>query len=225
MTRLILLGSLIAAVASAAAPKELTPDKRLQHAVKALTEIVATNDGGIPVQLIGKAQCIVIVPGLFKGAFLFGGKYGRGFVSCRKPRGGWTPPASVRIEGGSFGSQLGASSTDLIMLVMNKKGINHMLADKFTLGADIASVQGMTGKEASINTDATGRAEIITYSHAKGLFAGISLEGATIHADHSENKKIYGKDLNNKQILLAKVTTPPAAKPLVGALNKLARRA
>ncbi len=221
MTRLILIGTLISAALGA---KELTPDKRMQHAVNALAEMVATNDDGIPRQLIGKAQCIVIVPGLLKGAFLFGGKYGRGFASCRKPHGGWTAPASVRIEGGSFGGQLGGSYTDLIMLVMNKKGMNHLLSDKFTLGADVASVEGMTGKDASINTDLTARAAIITYSHAKGLFAGISLEGATLHTDSGENKKLYGHEISNKQILLTKVAPPPAAKPLVLALNKLARR-
>lgn len=222
MIRPILIATLIG---SALFAKEITPDKRLQHAANALAEMVITNDSGIPRVLIGKAQCIVIVPGLIKGAFLFGGKYGRGFASCRKRGGGWTAPAAVAIEGGSFGGQLGASSTDLIMLVMNKKGMIHLLADKFTLGSQYAVVEGMTGKEASVNTDAMGRAAILTYSHAKGLFAGISLEGATLRTDSSENKKIYGREMLNKEILETKVPTPIAAKPLVAALNRLAPRA
>jgi lipid-binding SYLF domain-containing protein len=225
MTRLMILATMTAAMAatSLAAAKEMTADKRIQHAASALAEMVATNDNGIPVQLINRAQCIVIVPGLIKGAFLFGGKRGRGFASCRTARG-WTAPAAVAIEGGSFGPQLGASSTDLIMLVMNKNGMKHLLADKFTLGADVATVQGMTGKDASVNMDATGRAAILTYSHAKGLFSGISLEGATLRTDSSENKKLYGQVMDNKQILdtKAKVSAPAATQPLMSALIKLA---
>lgn len=221
MTRFIVLGTLISGMAFAAT--ELTPDKRMQHAIAALTEMVTANDSGIPKALISKSQCIVIVPGLMKGAFLFGGKYGRGYAACRK-KGGWTAPASVRIEGGSFGPQLGGSYTDLIMLVMNKNGMNHLLTDKFTLGGDIAVVQGTTGKEASANMDVTARAAILTYSHAKGVFAGISLEGATLRTDSGENKKLYGKEISNKQILLTDVPTPRPCRPLVAALNKLARR-
>ena len=227
MTRTMILATMTAAMAvtSLATAKEMTADKRIDHAASALAEMVSTNDNGIPVQLINKAQCIVIVPGLIKGAFLFGGKRGRGFASCRKPHGGWTAPAAVAIEGGSFGPQLGASSTDLIMLVMNKNGMKHLLADKFTLGADIATVQGMTGKDASVNMDATGRAAILTYSHAKGLFSGISLEGATLRTDSGENKKLYGQAMNNKQILDTNgkgVPAPLATKPLMTALIKLA---
>jgi SH3 domain-containing YSC84-like protein 1 len=221
MIRLILVGTLISSAAFAA--QELTPDKRMQHAVAALTEMVKTNDNGIPVSLISKAQCIVIVPGLVKGAFLFGGKYGRGFAACRK-KVGWTAPASVRIEGGSFGAQLGGSATDLIMLVMNKNGMNHLLADKFTLGGDIAVVQGMTGQEASANMDVTARAAILTYSHAKGLFVGISLEGATLRTDSGENKRLYGREISNRDILMTKVVAPRATRPLVAALNKLPRK-
>ena len=230
MTRLLTVAMITAAMAANALPasKEMTADKRILHAANALAEMVATNENGVPRSLINKAQCIVIVPGLIKGAFLFGGKRGRGFASCRKPHGGWTAPAAVAIEGGSFGPQLGASSTDLIMLVMNKNGMNHLLADKFTLGADIAVVQGTIGKDVSANTDATGRAEILTYSHAKGLFSGISLEGATLRTDSGENKKLYGQEMNNKQILDTKgkgVPPPPLTKPLMAALTKLAPRA
>jgi lipid-binding SYLF domain-containing protein len=228
MTRSILIASLVGSlIGTIVSGKEVPPDKRMMHAVNALAEMVQTNDNGIPRVLIGKAQCVVIVPGLIKGAFLFGGKYGRGFASCRKRGGGWTAPAAVAIEGGSFGGQLGASSTDLIMLVMNKKGMSHLLADKFTLGSQYAVVEGMTGKEASANTDVLGRAAILTYSHAKGLFAGISLEGATLHTDSVENKKLYGRQMCNKEILdtKLKVPAPVAARPLIAALNRLAPRA
>ena len=228
MTRILTVATMTAALAANALAAEMTADKRILHAANALAEMVASNDTGVPRNLINKAQCIVIVPGLIKGAFLFGGKRGRGFASCRKPHGGWTAPAAIAIEGGSFGPQLGASSTDLIMLVMNKNGMTHLLSDKFTLGADIAVVQGMTGKEASANMDATGRAAILTYSHAKGLFSGISLEGTTLRTDSGENKKLYGQAMNNRQILDTKgkgVPSPPATKPLMAALVKLAPRA
>jgi lipid-binding SYLF domain-containing protein len=228
MTRILTVATMTAALAANVLAAEMTADKRILHAASALAEMVAGNDTGVPRNLINKAQCIVIVPGLIKGAFLFGGKRGRGFASCRKPHGGWTAPAAVAIEGGSFGPQLGASSTDLIMLVMNKNGMTHLLSDKFTMGADIAVVQGMTGKDASANIDATGRAAILTYSHAKGLFSGISLEGATLRTDSGENKKLYGQAMNNRQILETKgkgVPPPPATKPLMAALVKLAPRA
>jgi SH3 domain-containing YSC84-like protein 1 len=228
MTRILTVATMTAALAANALAAEMTADKRILHAASALAEMVAGNDTGVPRNLINKAQCIVIVPGLIKGAFLFGGKRGRGFASCRKPHGGWTAPAAIAIEGGSFGPQLGASSTDLIMLVMNKNGMTHLLSDKFTMGADIAVVQGMTGKDASANMDATGRAAILTYSHAKGLFSGISLEGATLRTDSGENKKLYGQAMNNRQILETKgkgVPPPPAAKPLMAALVKLTPRA
>lgn len=220
MNRLAMIASLIFLMGA----KEVTPDKRLQNAANALAAMATAQTNGIPFGLIGKSQCIVIVPGLIKGAFLFGGKYGRGFASCRKAKGGWTAPAAVRIEGGSFGPQLGGSATDLIMLVMNRRGMDHMLADHFTMGGDIAVVQGSTGTDASMNTDLTARAEIITYSHAKGLFTGISLEGATLHTDSGENKKVYGKEMSNKEILTGKVPVPPAGRAMVAALNKFARK-
>lgn len=226
MKRYLMLVSILAATASSAPGAQETTDKRIAHAANALSEVAATNQNGIPKTLIAKAQCIVIVPGLIKGAFLFGGKYGRGFAMCKKARG-WTPPAAVRIEGGSFGPQLGGSATDLIMLVMNKNGINHLLTDKFTLGGDIAVVQGTTGQDASANIDVTARAAILTYSHAKGLFAGISLEGATLRTDSGENKKLYGKAMSNRDILdvKGKVVAPKPARPLTVALTKLAPRA
>jgi len=220
MKRVLMACAAMAGTLAGAA--EMTTDKRIAHAANAVSEIASAAQNGIPRALLAKAQCIVIVPGLIKGAFLFGGKYGRGFAMCKKARG-WTPPAAVRIEGGSFGPQLGGSATDLIMLVMNKNGINHLLTDKFTLGGDIAVVQGATGQDASANMDVTLRAAILTYSHAKGLFAGISLEGATLRTDSGENKKLYGNPMSNRDILdvKGKVVTPKLARPLTVALTKL----
>jgi SH3 domain-containing YSC84-like protein 1 len=227
MKQFLALAAITALAHTGQAAQELTTDKRIAHAASALADILAKNDNGIPKSLVGKAQCIVIVPGLIKGAFLFGGKYGRGFAACRKLRGGWTPPAAIRIEGGSFGGQLGGSETDLIMLIMNKNGMNHLLTDKFTMGGDIAVVQGATGTDASANVDLTARAEILTYSHAKGLFAGISLEGATLRTDSGENKKLYGHPITNREILdvKGKIPAPKLSAPLMTALTKLAPRA
>jgi lipid-binding SYLF domain-containing protein len=159
-----------------------------------------------------------------KGAFLFGGKYGRGFASCRKANGNWSGPAAIAIEGGSFGLQAGGSATDLIMMVMNPTGMNRLLGDKFTLGGQAAVVAGPIGGEASANTDVLMTAEMISYSRAKGLFLGVSLEGATLRPDGGENKKLYGHEVGNREILIGKVAPPKGARGFVALLNKRARK-
>jgi len=199
--------------------QETTPDKRVRDAADAFQDIMATHDKGVPRDLFDKAQCIVIVPGLKKGAFMVGGKYGRGFVSCRA-ESGWTAPAAVRIEGGSFGLQLGGSSTDLILLVMNQRGMNRLLGDKFTIGGEAATVAGPVGRDASLNTDVLLRTEIFSWSRSRGAFAGLSLEGATLRPDPQENRRLYGRDITNKEILQAGVRTPAAAQPLIAGLNR-----
>jgi lipid-binding SYLF domain-containing protein len=204
--------------------QEVNPDKRLEHATVAIRAFFST-DSNIPKDLAGKAQCVVVVPHLVKGAFLFGGKYGRGFASCRRVNGGWSAPAAIAIEGGSFGPQLGASATDLIMLVMNQTGMKRLLGDKFTLGGEVAIVAGPVGGSASANTDVLMTAEMISYSHSKGLFMGLSLEGATLRPDSGENKKLYGHEMGNSQILLGKVQPPRGARTFVAVLNKHARKA
>ncbi len=201
----------------------MNPDKRLGHATEAIRAFFAP-DSPVPKDLAGKAQCVVVVPHLVKGAFLFGGKYGRGFASCRRTNGGWSSPGAIAIEGGSFGPQLGASSTDLIMLVMNPSGMKRLLGDKFTLGGEAAIVAGPTGGSASANTDVLMRAEMISYSRAKGLFVGLSLEGATLRPDGGENKKLYGHEMANSQILMGKVQPPRGARAFVSVLNRHARR-
>jgi lipid-binding SYLF domain-containing protein len=216
MTKLMIVTTLAAASMMA---QELTPDSRLGHAIGAIEEAMTNPEDGIPRFLVSKAQCVVVVPNLMKGAFLFGGKYGRGFATCRRP-GGWSSPAAVRIEGGSFGLQLGGSATNVIMLVMNRAGMDRLLSDKFTLGGELAVVEGFTGKDASVNTDVLGQAAIITYSHAKGLFVGLSLEGATLRPDSGENKRLYGHPMNNRQILETRVPAPKGARPFVAVMNK-----
>ena len=202
--------------------QETTPDKRLKHAAESFQDLMKAPDKGIPEELLEKAKCIIIVPGLIKGAFGIGGKYGRGFASCRKAGDGWSSPAAVAIEGGSFGLQLGGSSTDVTMLVMNQSGMNRLLGDKFTLGGEAAAAAGPVGRQSSANTDVLLRAEILSWSRSRGLFAGLSLEGATLRPDGGENRRLYGRDITNKEILETGVVTPRGARPLVAILNRYA---
>jgi lipid-binding SYLF domain-containing protein len=217
MNRTILL---LCLATTAVFAQESGPNKRLRHSAEAFQEIMATPDKGIPRDLFDKAQCIVIVPDLIKGAFGVGGKYGRGYASCRYAAHGWSSPAAIAIEGGSFGLQLGGSATDVIMLVMNQNGMNRLLGDKFTLGGEAAAAAGPVGRDASANTDVLLRAEILSWSRSRGAFAGLSLEGATLRPDAKENSKLYGRDISNKEILETGVPTPPATRPLVALLNR-----
>src|SRR5579863_6503703 len=170
--------------------QERFEDSRLHNATTALREVMHSPDRGIPHDLLDKSQCVVVIPDLLKGAFIVGGKYGRGFASCRHA-GGWSAPAAVRIEGGSFGFQLGGSSTDLIMLVMNRNGMNRLMGDKFTIGGDAAAAAGPVGRETSAQTDIAMHAEILTWSRSRGVFAGISLNGATLRPDKGEDRHLY----------------------------------
>jgi lipid-binding SYLF domain-containing protein len=194
-------------------------DKRIHNAAESFGDIMKVPEKGIPRDLFDKAQCVVIVPSLKKGAFVVGGKYGRGFASCRR-KGGWSPPAGVRIEGGSWGAQIGGSSTDILMLVMNESGMKRLLSNKFTIGGEASAAAGPVGRQTSANTDIQLRAEILSWSRSRGLFAGLSLEGATLRPDSEENEKLYGKEVSNKQILLGEVESPRAGWPLVATLNK-----
>ena len=180
-------------------------------------------DKGIPRDLFEKARCIVIITDLKKAAFLVGGKYGRGFVSCRRgSRDRFGSPASVRIEGGSYGLQIGGSSTDVFMLIMNEGGMKRLLSDKFTIGGEAAAAAGPVGRNTSANTDVLLHAEILSWSRSRGLFAGLSLEGFTLRPDASENSKLYGKELTNQDVLAGDVRTPKGARPLVAELNRYA---
>jgi lipid-binding SYLF domain-containing protein len=166
-----------------------------------------------------------VVPGLKKGAFVFGAKFGRGFFSCRSKRGpGWSAPGAIRVEGGSFGLQIGGSETDVIMLVMNQRGAERLLSSRFTLGGDASVAAGPVGRTATAETDAYMTAEILTWSRARGLFAGLSLSGATLRQDLDTNKTLYGRTLQNKEIMRGGVAAPDSAKGFLGALNRYSSR-
>ena len=198
--------------------------KRLQDSNTVLSEIMATSDKAIPQDLLDKAQCIVIVPGSKKVAFIIGGKFGRGFLSCRKSDGvGWSAPGGVKVEGGSAGFQIGVSETDVIMLVLNKGGADKLLSSKFTVGADASVAAGPVGRTSSAETDALLHAEILSWSRARGVFAGIALNGATLRPDDETNKDLYHKDTTNREIV-AGANSPAAAAQLLASLNKYSSR-
>jgi lipid-binding SYLF domain-containing protein len=199
--------------------------ERLDDSASLFSEIMSTPDRAIPQELLERAQCVVIVPELKKAAFVVGAKYGRGFAVCRGAAGaGWGPPAAIRIEGGSVGFQIGVSSTDVLMLVMNKRGMRRLSSSKFTIGGDAAAAAGPVGRSASAQTDAFVSAEILSYSRSKGLFAGVSLEGATLRNDLDENEILYGKRWTSKQILGSGAKMPEAASKLISVLNKYSVR-
>ena len=199
--------------------------ERLDDAASLMSEIMGTPDKSIPQDLLNKAYCIILVPGLKKGAIGFGGKYGRGFAVCRGNNGeGWGPPGAVRIEGGSFGLQLGFSSSDVVLLVMNERGMNKLTTSKFTLGAEANAAAGPVGRDATAQTDALMTAEILSWSRSKGLFAGVSLAGATLRNDIDENQIMYGQRWDNKQVLTSGAKPPAAAEKLMSLLNKYSSR-
>ena len=216
--------TLVFAISISAAAGSLfaeSTQERLSDAAGLFNEVMAIPEKAIPQELLQKAACIVLVPGVKKAAFGIGGSYGRGYVLCRKQSGtGWGPPGAVRVEGGSFGFQMGVSSTDVVLLVMNERGMKKLLSSKFTLGADASVAAGPVGRSSGAHTDAMMHAEILSYSRSKGLFAGLSLEGATLRNDIDENESMYGKRWSNKQILMSGLEPPKDAEELLAGLNK-----
>lgn len=201
-------------------------EERLDDSATLFSEIMATSDKAIPQNLLDKAACIVLVPGLKKGGFVLAAKYGRGFALCRNKGGqGWGPPAAIRIEGGSVGFQIGVSSTDVILLVMNERGFKKLTTSKFTIGADATATAGPVGRDATAQTDALLTAEILSWSRSRGLFAGVSLDGATLRNDLDENKIMYGQPWDNQQILTNSPPPPAGAMKLLAELNKYSPRA
>jgi lipid-binding SYLF domain-containing protein len=221
--RLMIVTALALAPLLGAGEKRSEPVKRLDEAAAVFTEIMAAPDNGIPQELLENAHCIVIVPGLKTAAFIFGGKYGKGYLSCRARRG-WSAPGAVRIEGGSVGFQIGGSETDLIMLVMNERGSDKLLSSKFTLGAEGSVAAGPVGRTATAQTDAQMKADILSWSRSQGLFAGLALEGATLRQDLDDNAALYGKKLQNREIVTQGVRPPQAAAKLLALLNKYSPR-
>jgi lipid-binding SYLF domain-containing protein len=202
-----------------------TAQERLTESASVFSEIMSTPDKGIPQDLLASSQCIVIVPGVKKAAFVVGGEFGKGFAECRKPGGtGWGAPAAVRMEGGSVGFQIGGSSTDLVMLVMSQRGMNKLLDDKFTLGADAEVAAGPVGRTGTAATDAKMSAEILAWSRSKGLFAGVSLKGATLRNDLDSNEQLYGKRMTNKEVIMGHAEPPAGAHQLISELDRYSVR-
>lgn len=198
---------------------------RLDDSAQLLTEVMSAPDKSIPQDLLSKAACIVLVPSLKKGGFVVGAKYGRGFAVCRAAGGqGWGPPAAISIEGGSFGLQIGFSESDVVLLVMNERGMQKLAKDKFTIGADATAAAGPVGRNATAQTDAMMHAEILSWSRSRGAFIGASLDGATMRSDTEQNKAMYGKPWTTRQILNSGATPPPAATKLLDTLTKYSMR-
>jgi lipid-binding SYLF domain-containing protein len=201
------------------------PAKRLTEASAVFSEIMGTPDKSIPQELLENAHCIVIVPGLKTAAFVVGGKYGKGYLSCRNKSGaGWSAPGTVRVEGGSVGFQIGGSETDVIMLVMSERGADKLLSSKFTLGAEGSVAAGPVGRTATAQTDAQMHAEILSWSRSRGVFAGVALTGATLRQDLDDNNTLYGKRLENRTIVTSGVRAPRAAAGLLAQLNRISSR-
>jgi SH3 domain-containing YSC84-like protein 1 len=215
--------ALLIAIPALAEDKEQKEVGRLNESAVVLKEILGMPEG-IPKDLLNKAVCVVVYPSVKKAAFIVGGSYGRGVVTCRSGKefnGPWSAPAMFALEGGSFGFQIGAQATDFVLLIMNESGANSIMTSKVKLGADASATAGPVGRNASAETDVVLKAEILSYSRAKGLFAGISLEGSTLRADDGANKAIYGKELSAKEIVReGKVPAPPAARRLLAVLTK-----
>lgn len=207
--------------ASFAADREIKVDDRLDASAETLTDMMKASDKGIPRDLLDKARCVVVVPGMKKAGFIIAAKYGRGFAVCRRQGGvGWSAPAAMRVEGGSVGFQIGASETDIVLLVMNEGGMKHLLSDKFTIGGDATGAAGPVGRELTAQTDATMKAEMLSYSRAHGLYAGISLDGATLRPDAEANHELYARGATNREILTGDFKTPASAMKFEHALDR-----
>ena len=219
--RTAILTGLLLALSSSFVLADKETDERLANAAKAFSEIMTAPDKGIPGNVLDKAACVIVVPGMKKGGFIVGGSFGRGSISCRGAGNkGWGAPAMVELGGGSVGFQIGAEATDVVMLVMDRNGIESLLKSKFTLGGEASVAGGPVGRSSSAETDAAMKSKILSYSRSRGAFAGVSLQGTTLHQDEDANKAVYGKPLGSEEILGGKVTAPAASKPLNSALTK-----
>ena len=220
MKRILVLSvlTLFATLTAVASDRE-DDVKRTHKAAEVFQEIMSTPDHGIPHGLLNKAKCIAIIPGDVKFAFVFGGNYGRGLAICRTESGHWSAPMFLAIDGGSVGYQIGGSSTDIVMLFMNDHALKSLLGDKFKLGADASVAAGPVGRNAAAGTDLKLNAEILSYSRTKGVFAGVSLDGAVVQVDKSGDQALYGDNVNTHGILDGEVRVPPSAKNLMHVLH------
>lgn len=223
----LMSATVIGLISCVAGLRAETASEQLKSATIVLDEILSAPDQGIPKDLLDKAYCVVVVPGVKKVAFGVGAKYGRGFISCRDlaHHTGWGAPGAVRMEGGSLGFQIGASETDVVMLVMNESGMRRLLQSKFTLGAKVGVAAGPVGRTASAETDARLTAGILSWSRSRGVFAGLSVGGATLRNDLDQNQQLYGKRLSNREIVRDREAQhPPAAAEFLQMLNKYSPR-
>jgi lipid-binding SYLF domain-containing protein len=220
LKRFLGLSTLVLFVALVAIASDREDDTTRSHrAAQVFKEIMDTPDRGIPHDLLESAKCVAIIPGDVKFAFIFGANYGRGVATCRTSHG-WSAPMFIAIDGGSVGYQIGGSSTDLIMLFMNEHALHSLLSDKFKLGADASVAAGPVGRNAAASTDLKLNAEILSYSRSKGIFAGVSLDGAVVQADKSGDRASYGDNVDRHDILDGKVPVPDSAKPLIHELGE-----
>jgi len=222
----LLLMSLIGLVGTLAWAESAREDtvERMQKSVDVLQSIMATPDKGIPEEVLSAAKCMVVVPNLIKGGFILGGKHGRGVASCRTPEG-WSAPAFVSIGGGSWGLQIGIEGVDLVMLVMNDRGLQHLLSSKFELTGEGSVAAGPIGRHASAGTDWMLNTEVLTYSRSKGVFAGLTLEGAVVEQDNDSTRAIYGKRMMFRNILSGKASTPASGDAFVRAVSDAGHQA
>ena len=204
--------------------KESKATDRLQAAADVLNDIQSAPDSGIPQEILGSADCVAVVPSMLKGGFIVGGKYGRGLASCRTPKG-WSSPTFFMVTGGSVGFQIGGQAVDLVMLIMNKNGMQHLLSSKFALGADASVAAGPVGRHAEGNTDWKMRSEVLTYSRARGVFAGVSLNGAVVKQDKDTTREFYGHMVTPKAALTGEIDPPSTASPFLTTLSKWAQEA
>ena len=225
LKRILIVTTLALLVTLTAVASDREDDvSRTNKAVQVFKEIMNTPDRGIPLELLESTKCIAIIPGDKKFAFIFGASYGRGLATCRTGHG-WSAPMFLAIEGGSVGYQIGGSSTDIVMLFMNDHALKSLLSDKFKLGADASVAAGPVGRQAAAGTDLKLNAEILSYSRAKGLFAGVSLDGAVVQADKSGDEAMYGHGVNRHEILDGKVAVPASARPLLHEIGRYVHEA
>jgi lipid-binding SYLF domain-containing protein len=205
-------------------PKESKASDRVQAAGDVLNEIQSAPDSGIPENILSKSECVAVVPSMLKGGFVLGAKYGRGLASCRTPKG-WSAPAFFTIKGGSVGFQIGGQAVDLVMLIMNNDGMQHLLSSQFALGADASVAAGPVGRHTEGNTDWKMRAQVLTYSRARGVFAGVSLNGAVVKQDKDSTREFYGHMVTSKAALTGEVDPPASANAFLTTLAKWAQEA
>ncbi|MGH9651079.1 MAG: lipid-binding SYLF domain-containing protein [Terriglobales bacterium] len=222
---IVVLMALLCSTAWAAGGKRRAAElERIEAAGRVMNEIMAAPDKGIPTNILSDAECVAVVPSLLKGGFIVGGAYGKGVATCRTEKG-WSAPAPFRIEGGSFGLQIGGEAVDLVMVIMNERGMRALLSSKFKVGVDASAAAGPVGRHAEGSTDWKMRAQVLTYSRARGAFAGISLNGAVIRQDKDDTRALYGHMVSFKSILTGVAPAPPGSEPFLSAVDKYAAQA